>query len=80
MSTEVLTMLGCTATVLIATMSGFGWLVMRMDRKFERVDERFDAQARELGDRITGVERELIEVKIALARLEGPPRRLLSAR
>ena len=35
---------------------------------------------REQSERISGVERELVEVKIAVARIEGPPRHLLSAR
>lgn len=48
----------------------------QVDARFERVDARFDR----LEDRIAGVEHELTEVKIAVARLEGPQPRLMTAR
>lgn len=48
----------------------------RVDARFEKVDARFDR----LEDRIAGIEHELTEVKIAVARLEGPQPRLVTAR
>ena len=43
-----------------------------MDRRFERVD----AQFAETNTRISRVESEVVEMKIAIARLEGPLRHL----
>ncbi|HWD61869.1 MAG TPA: response regulator [Humibacter sp.] len=40
----------------------------RVDDRFDRVDERFDR----MDQRIHRVEDELVEVKVAIARLEGP--------
>ena len=40
------------------------------------LDARFGA----LEERLTGIEHEVTEVRIAVARLEGPPRRLISVR
>lgn len=94
MSIEVITMLGMTVTILVAMASGFGWLVSRMDARFATQDDRIDARLAavderldrvdhrldRVDDRLAGVEHELTDVKIAIARLEGPPRHLLSAR
>ncbi|WP_217583317.1 hypothetical protein [Microbacterium sp. GbtcB4] len=68
-SVEVITMLATAATTLVAIISGFGWMIGRMDARFSAVDAKFDR-----------IERELTEVKIAIARLEGPRPRLVSTR
>ncbi|OIJ34713.1 MULTISPECIES: hypothetical protein [unclassified Microbacterium] len=68
-SVEVITMLATAATTLVAIISGFGWMIGRMDTRFAAVDAQFDR-----------IEHELTEVKIAIARLEGPQRRLVSTR
>lgn len=63
----------------------------RLDAKFEArfaaVDTRFDAQDVKLGarfdrvdDRVSALEHEVSEVKVAIARLEGPPRHLIPVR
>lgn len=55
----------------------------RMDARFAMVEERFsgmDARFGALEERLTGIEHEVTEVRIAVARLEGPPRRLISVR
>ncbi len=69
MSTETIAIVISTATLLLGFASAFGWMIHRMDSRFDR-----------LSDRIDRVEHELVEVKIAVARLEGPPRHLLAAR
>jgi hypothetical protein len=48
----------------------------KIDRRFSAQDTRFDR----IENRLDGVERELAEVKISIARLEGPPPRLISSR
>lgn len=46
------------------------------DARFDKVDERFDR----IGERIHDVQTELTEVKIAVARFEGPLQRLIVPR
>ncbi|AVL95669.1 response regulator [Microbacterium paraoxydans] len=75
-SVEVITMLATAATTLVAIISGFGWMIGRMDARFAAVDARFAIQDAKF-DRI---EHELTEVQIAIARLEGPRPRLVSTR
>lgn len=75
-SVEVITMLATAATTLVAIISGFGWMIGRMDARFAAADARFAAQDAKF-DRI---EHGLTEVKIAIARLEGPQPRLVSTR
>lgn len=62
----------------------------RMDERFDRVDGRMDrlegrmdrleGRMDRLQDDMRELGRELTEVKIAVARFEGPPPRLMSAR
>jgi len=52
----------------------------RIDAGDERLGARIDALDEKLGARIDKVADELVEVKIALARVEGPPRHLITAR
>ena len=69
MSAESIVVVISAAGLLLGVVSAFAWMVVHMDRGFERT-----------ADRIGGVERELVEVKIAVARIEGPGRHLISAR
>jgi len=69
MSAESIAVVISAAGLLLGFVSAFAWMVVRMDRGFERT-----------ADRIAGVERELVEVKVAVARIEGPGRHLISAR
>ncbi|MEJ1921924.1 response regulator [Microbacterium sp. KHB019] len=52
----------------------------RIDALDEKLGARIDALDEKLGARIDKVADELVEVKIALARVEGPPRHLITAR
>lgn len=79
-SMEIITILATGATTLVATVSGFGWMISRMDARFAAVDARFDAQEAKYDVRFTRIEQEVFEVKIAIARLEGPTPRLIAAR
>ena len=91
MSVEVITMVATAATTLAAIVGGFGWMINRMDARFAAVDARIDArfeaqdakfEARfdRLDDRLDRVECELSDVKVAVARLEGPKPRLMTIR
>ncbi|WP_435748551.1 hypothetical protein [Microbacterium sp. PMB16] len=75
-SMEAVTTIASAVSVVVALASLGGWFIRRVDARFDKMDARFDR----LEDRVTGVEHELTEVKIAVARLEGPPPRLVTAR
>lgn len=72
MSIETIAILISGATLLLGYFTAFGWMAHRSDQQFVR-------SSTELGGRIDRVEHELVEVKIAVARIEGPPRPALSA-
>lgn len=80
MSIEVITIVASAATLLVALVSGFGWMVNRMDARFAQQDTRFEARFTSLEARLAGLEHEVTEVKIAVARIEGPPRRFIETR
>lgn len=77
MSVETITVVISAATLMLTFFAAFAWMVRRTDAQLDRLEERLETR---LGTRIAGVERELVEVKIAVARIEGPTRRLLSIR
>ncbi|WP_298944470.1 hypothetical protein [uncultured Microbacterium sp.] len=84
MSVELLALIISTLTLLLGFITVIGWLVTRTDRQFERLAQnlgaRVDSVEHTLAARIASVERELVEVKIAVARMEGPPRHLVVGR
>jgi len=70
---ETIAIVISAAGLLLGFIAAFAWMIRRTDAQFERLSDR-------LTERISGVERELVEVKIAVARIEGPPRHLVPAR
>ncbi len=82
-SAEIITMIASAVAIVAAIGGVFAWGMKRIDAKFEKVDARFDrvdARFERVEDRLSRVEHELTEVKIAVARLEGPPRHLIPVR
>ncbi|WP_337000727.1 MULTISPECIES: response regulator [unclassified Microbacterium] len=86
-SVEVITMVATAAATLVAIVSGFGWMINRMDARFAAVELRFEAQDAKfearfdrLDRRLDRVECELSEVKVAVGRWEGPKPRLMTIR
>ena len=79
-SVEVITMMATAAATLVAIVSGFGWMISRMDARFETQDAKFEARFDRLDDRLGRVEHELADVKVAVARLEGPKPRMMTIR
>ena len=73
MTVETIAIVISAAGLLLGFIAAFAWMIRRTDAQFERLSDR-------LTERISGVERELVEVKIAVARIEGPPRHLVPAR
>lgn len=51
----------------------------RIDRLEQKLSDRIDGVENELGDRIGGLSGDVTDLKIAVARLEGPPRHLIPA-
>ncbi|GAB3630756.1 hypothetical protein GCM10027421_01090 [Microbacterium shaanxiense] len=52
----------------------------RIDAVEEKLGARIDTVEEKLGARIDKVASEQVELKVAIARIEGPPRHLVSAR
>lgn len=79
----IITAAGLLVTLGGGFFAGLAWVVRRMDERFDtvdncfaRVEDRFD----KVDDQIRGVQEELNEVKVAVARLEGPHQRLIFPR
>lgn len=79
MSAEVISIIVVAAGVLITLGGGFfaglAWLLRRMDERFDKVDERFakvDERFDKMDERLGQIQSELNDVKVAVARLEGP--------
>jgi hypothetical protein len=82
-SAEVIALLGVGVTQLLAFFSGLAWIHARMDKRFDVVDRQFDAVFKRfeaVDRRFAELERELTEVKIAVARMEGPQPRFVTGR
>lgn len=78
-------------TFAVAILCGMKWMLTRLERRtderFDRVDRRFDRLESSTDERFADVDRRfaevgatLMDVKIALARLEGPHPPFLIAR
>lgn len=65
----ILTGAGVVVTGVVALFAGFAWILRRIDALDEKLSRRIDA-----------VEHELVEVKIGVARIEGPRPHLLTPR
>ena len=86
-SIELVTTIVTVASTLLGLAAGFGWIIARMDARFEGFEQRMDARFEKVDSRfdrlegdVAGVKAELGEVKIAIARLEGPVPRLSLSR
>lgn len=94
MSAELITMLSALITLCIGMFAGFAWtarradtnliaLETRLNAQFEKVDSRFekvDARFEKLDAQLQGLSRDLTDVKVSVARIEGTPRHLQPVR
>ncbi|GAA1222332.1 hypothetical protein F6W70_01070 [Microbacterium maritypicum] len=88
MTTETLTIvisaIGIVLTLGTSLFAAGAWMVRRIDDRIDAVDEklstRIDAVDEKLTARIDAVAADVTDLKISVARLEGPPRHLLTAR
>lgn len=72
----VLTGLGVVITLGLGMLSGFAWVSRRIDRVEDKLSTRIDGVEAEM----SGLHNEMTEVKIAVARLEGPRPHLIVGR
>ncbi|AZS48727.1 MULTISPECIES: hypothetical protein [Microbacterium] len=88
MTTETLTIvisaIGIVLTLGTSLFAAGAWMIRRIDDRIDAVDEklstRIDAVDEKLSTRIDAVAADVTDLKISVARLEGPPRHLLTAR
>ena len=75
MSTEVLAIIisavGVVLTLGTSLFAAGAWMVRRIDDRIDAVDQKLSA-------RIDAVATDVTDLKISVARLEGPPRHLLT--
>ncbi|MDF2506806.1 MAG: hypothetical protein K0Q52_665 [Microbacterium sp.] len=76
MSTEILAIIisavGIVLTLGASLFAAGAWMIRRIDDRIDAVDEK-------LSSRIDAVAADVTDLKISVARLEGPPRHLLTA-
>ena len=76
MTTETLTIvvsaIGIVLTLGTSLFAAGAWMIRRIDDRIDAVDEK-------LSTRIDAVAADVTDLKISVARLEGPPRHLLTA-
>ncbi|WP_270624216.1 hypothetical protein [Microbacterium algeriense] len=81
--TIILSAIGVVLTLTTSLFAAGAWMVRRIDDRIDAVDEklstRIDAVDDKLSTRIDAVATDVTDLKIAVARLEGPPRHLLTA-
>ncbi|WP_431863360.1 hypothetical protein [Microbacterium algeriense] len=80
--TIILSAIGVVLTLTTSLFAAGAWMVRRIDDRIDAVDEklstRIDAVDDKLSTRIDAVATDVTDLKIAVARLEGPPRHLLT--
>ena len=83
MSTEtlatIISAVGVVVTLGTSMFVGAAWMVRRIDAVDEKLSTRIDVVEERLSTRIDGVAADVTDLKISVARLEGPPRYLLTA-
>lgn len=84
MSAELIATLSCFLTLGISMFAGFAWVVRRIDAGDARVEDklsaRIDGLDAKLSARIDSLSRDLTDVKVSVARIEGTPRHLQLSR
>ncbi|PRB61627.1 hypothetical protein [Microbacterium sp. MYb45] len=81
--TIVISAIGIVLTLGASLFAAGAWMIRRVDDRIDAVDEklstRIDAVDEKLSSRIDAVAADITDLKISVARLEGPPRHLLTA-
>lgn len=74
----VLSAIGIVLTLGTSMFLGFAWCVRRTDAVDHKLSARIDGVETRLGERIDNLAHEVTELKVAVARLEGPVPHLLT--
>lgn len=91
MSVELIAVIITAASLVVTVLGGLfavsAWILRQMDARFDKVDARFEKvdeqfnnvneQFKEMATQMSGLRAELNDVKVAVARLEGPHQRLI---
>ncbi|MBT2496376.1 hypothetical protein J7E45_12235 [Microbacterium sp. ISL-59] len=81
--TIVISAIGIVLTLGTSLFAASAWMIRRFDDRIDAVDEklstRIDDVDEKLSTRIDAVAADVTDLKISVARLEGPPRHLLTA-
>ena len=77
--TIVLSAIGVVLSLGASIFGGLAWVVRRIDSVEGRLSGRIDSIEERLGGRIDALATEVTELKIAVARLEGPQRHLYTS-
>ena len=81
--TIIISAVGIVLTLGASLFAAGAWMIRRIDDRIDAVDEklstRIDAVDEKLSSRIDAVAADVTDLKISVARLEGPPRHLLTA-
>lgn len=91
MSVELIAVIITAASLVVTVVGGLfavsAWILRQMDARFDKVDARFEKvdeqfnnvneQFKEMATQMSGLRAELNDVKVAVARLEGPHQRLI---
>ena len=87
MSAELIATLGAFITIAVGMFAGFAWMIHRIEAvegrlgtRIDSVEDKLTARIDKLGTRLDAVESTLTDVKVSIARLEGPERHLILAR
>jgi hypothetical protein len=70
--TIVISAIGIVLTLGASLFATGAWMIRRIDDRIDAVDEK-------LSSRIDAVAADVTDLKISVARLEGPPRHLITA-
>ena len=80
MSAEMVTTIVGVATLFTTLVSGFAWMIVYVNKRVDRLEATMGQRFEKVDERLGAMEHELVEVKISVARLEGPRPRLIEAR
>lgn len=73
----VVSSIGVVVTLGGSFFACFAWVVRRIDAVDTKLSDRIDAIDLKLGTRIDVLSSDVMEIKITLARIEGPVRQLI---
>lgn len=78
MSPDILATILSAVGVLLAMAGGFGWVIARLDSRLDLglsgLEQRLSTRIDVLSEEVGGLRGDVADLKVAVARLEGPAR------